>query len=332
MNKTFITLAAAMLMLCGGQSYATSWRINNDNTKGTQFADINAAMSSEEVVDGDTLYIDPGSTIASDQNVTKRVVIIGSGYNPYDRPYGSAVISGNLYLQAEGSKVMGMELNGAVYIAANNITVERCKCTNAIGRSGSSYTDATIRQCYISKGISGDGKTSTKSASWTIENNIIVGVTYDNKCIYSLYNATISNNLLINPVSYNGYCLRELATCTVKNNIIIHTTTADQTLSSLSECTLSHNIISQEWGDNNLVATTVAEVLTGDYERYTLVENSPAAGYGDDGNDCGIFGGSFPYVAGGLPLGHPYFTKAVIGSNVSDGVVNVSLQIKVQDE
>lgn len=342
MNKNQIaTILSALLLVFGSsQTYANSWRINNDNTKSAKFVSINEAMNSDEVADGDTLYLDPGCLITDAQTVTKQVVIMGCGYNAYDRPYGSAIISGTLTINAEQTKIIGMELQGETRIAANFVTLERCKSTAGIACSGNSCTNATIRQCYISVyqkiAIVGDGQSSLKSTSWTIENNILYGTSYYGACIKNLYQATIRNNLLISTdaTAYSTCTLTDLSSCEIKNNIIFNTANTDNTTYGINNCTIADNVISKSVNPdyNQIVGKSLAAVLTGDYERYTLVENSPAADYGDDGKDCGIFGGQFPYVAGGLPQGHPYFTKAVIGANVSEGVVNVSLQIKVQDE
>ena len=73
-------LIAALLFFAGGHSDAASWRINNNANRKAHFTDINAAMSSTDVVDGDTLYIDPGCNITGQQNVTKQVTIVGTGY------------------------------------------------------------------------------------------------------------------------------------------------------------------------------------------------------------------------------------------------------------
>lgn len=341
MNKNQIaTILSALLLVFGiSQTYANSWRINNDNTKSAKFVSINEAMNSDEVADGDTLYLDPGCLLSDAQTVTKQVVIMGCGYNAYDRPYGSAIISGTLTINAEHTKIIGMELQGETRIAANFVTLERCKSTYGITCSGNSCTNATIRQCYISVGtrsdITGLGPSNTESKSWTIENCILYANGYSGRSICNLYGATIRNNLMItNGFDSGGYTIYKLNSCEIKNNIIINTYGSNYTTSGIANCTIANNVISQSINPdyNQIVGNSLAAILTGDYERYTLVENSPAAGYGDDGKDCGIFGGQFLYVAGGLPQGHPYFTKAVIGANVSEGVVNVSLQIKVQDE
>lgn len=341
MNKNQIaTILSALLLVFGSsQTYANSWRINNDNTKSAKFVSINEAVNSDEVADGDTLYLDPGCLLSDAQTVTKQVVIMGCGYNAYDRPYGSAIISGTLTINAEQTKIIGMELQGETRIAANFVTLERCKLTYGITCSGNNCTNATIRQCYISvyqrTAIAGLGSSEIKSKSWTIENSIIYANGYNGRTIHNLYSATIRNNFLIsNGYDSGGFTIYNLNSCGIKNNIIINTYSLDYTSSGISNCTVANNVISKSINPdyNQIVGKSLADILTGDYERYTLVENSPAADYGDDGKDCGIFGGQFPYVAGGLPQGHPYFTKAVIGANVSEGVVNVSLQIKVQDE
>ena len=71
--------------------------------------------------------------------------------------------------------------------------------------------------------------------------------------------------------------------------------------------------------------------LTND-DEYVLVDDSPAINYAIDGTDCGPTGGEYPYVTAGLPYGHPYYTRAVVGSTAIDGKLNVSLKVKMQDE
>ena len=88
--KTSIShiLAATFLVLAATTVQARSWRINNNANLKPDFTDINAAMSSESVAAGDTLYLDPGCNLVTTQNVTKQVTIIGCGYEGNDVPYG----------------------------------------------------------------------------------------------------------------------------------------------------------------------------------------------------------------------------------------------------
>ena len=337
-------LATALLALTATTAQARSWRINNNVKQKPDFIDINAAMSSEDVVAGDTLYMDPGCNLIAAQNVTKQVTIIGCGYEGNDVPYGQTVISGRLNIKAADTKVISVVTTEIVYIMANNVTLERCR-TYRIRTSGDNCKNAVIRQCYcnFSGGdpvIEGAGKENTKSAFWTIENCIVLAgnTYYDPQCINGLYNATIRNNLLVayyGNTSYSGYTLRDIGKSLIQNNIIIHTTNASRALYNVDTDQLSNNVISSntrtEYNRSNVLTTD--SVYNGNVQSYVLTEDSPAKNYGADGTDCGIFGGLYPYVKGGLPYGHPYYTRYNISSRADEkGKVKVSLNIKMQDE
>ena len=341
MKQTIIyAVALTFMMAVGLNSHAKSWRVNNDTTRGAKFANINAAMSSEEVQDGDTLYLDPGCLLTGDQNVTKCVTIIGNGYFSNALPYALATIGGTLYLKTAHSKVYGVNFNSSVRICADYVTVERCKISY-IGHSGTARY-AIIRNCYINSGgicIRGAGSSSESTISWTIENNILICTSSDYN-IYELYSPIIRNNIIRKTAS-SYYNLQSMTNATVTNNIIVNAK-QDQNFSSLVNCTVHHNVLSCAEGTyaqypNNLCLgttdfSTLFTMTGGNDEAYRLAENSPAKGYADFGGDCGPFDGAYPYVFGGMPLGVPYYTNAVIGSLAHDGKVNVSLKAIIKDE
>ena len=98
MKKTFTTsILMAVLAMIATTANAKSWRINNDVTKKADFTNLNSAMSNENVQADDTLYLDPGCNLTEDQTVTKRVIIVGSGYFRTNAPHLFATISGQLY-------------------------------------------------------------------------------------------------------------------------------------------------------------------------------------------------------------------------------------------
>ena len=329
-------VAVALVALTATAVQARSWRINNDVTKAPDFTDLNAAMASENVADGDTLYLDAGTNFTAEQNVTKKVTIVGPGYEA-TLPYGIATISGTLNLKAADIKVEGVNITGGTKIQADYVTLERCK-TYYLGCSGTCRY-ATIRQCYVVRtdnysAIGGFGKTETKSAFWTVENCIISSGGSWAKCISDLYSAVIRNNLLLNTGTYSSWNLCALGNADITNNIIVNTGSVYNCISDI-EGKFINNVVGQNYAaETNYVtgSTSTDIIFTGDYERYTLIEDSPAKNYGTDGTDCGIFGGLYPYVKGGLPQGHPYYTKAAISSRAKNDKVNVSLQIKMQNE
>jgi len=326
-------VAVALVALTATTAQAHSWRINNDVTKAPDFTDLNAAMASENVADGDTLYLDAGTNLSAEQNVTKQVTIIGVGYDA-TLPYGFSTISGAFNLKKAGIKVEGLNITSTTTIAADYVTLERCRTYKIYGSGTCQY--ATIRQCYTTcydyyGAIGGYGKTDTRSAYWTIENCIIIKTRSYDAAILGLYSAVIRNNLI---QAHDVYTVRDLGNASISNNIILNTQNSENCINNI-DGQFVNNVVGQNYNAaNNRVTGSkdVAVVYTGNYESYTLVEDSPAKNYGTDGKDCGIFGGLYPYVKGGLPQGHPYYTKAVISPRAENDKVNVSLKIKMQDE
>lgn len=362
MNKAVkVALATTMLAATASTTYARSWRVNNDETKKAHFVDINAAMASDEVQDGDTLYLDPGLVAATSndiiQTISKSVTIIGPGWDNHSA-YGSFTFMGNpnpygrktcyISVAAPNCKLEGIVFGDACDLNITNdyVTIERCKILNRI--SVSNYSSparyAAVRNCWIECGNCITGYDQNYSEYCTIENNVII--TTSNSCIDKFKNATIRNNYMYyTPVgSFSSKNCTELTNCTITDNIIIRNG-ADyhsDLFRDLINCTVNNNILScaegtySEYPDNKCIDTfdlsTIFTMEGEDGDYYQLTADSPAKGYASDGGDCGIFGGAYPYVTGGLPYGHPYYTRAVVGSTAHDGKLNVSLKVKMQDE
>lgn len=337
MKKTItISICVAMLAMIATTANAKSWRINSDATKKANFADINAAMSSSDVEAGDTLYLDPGCLLTATQTVNKRVTIVGPGYLRNSAPHQGATISGVLYLSAANAKIEGVTMTNEVYIRAQYVTIERCRVTDDI-KNNATYNSqyATIRQCYITR-IFGYGSSSTYTAYWTIENNIIQ---YTYTTISNLNNPTIRNNYISNNSS-SDISISSIQGGMVTNNIIINKGTKNNVWTSMTDVVINHNVTSSAektaYPDNLYLDSndeSVVFALEGTYDqKYQLKADSPAKGYATDGGDCGPSGGTYPYVISGLPAGYPYYTNAVIGTRAENGKINVSLNIKMQNE
>ena len=343
MKKTItISICVAVLSLVATTATAKSWRINSDATKNADFADINAAMNSSNVAAGDTLYLDPGCLLTANQTVNKRVTIVGPGYLRNSAPHQGATISGYLYLSAANAKIEGVTMTSYVYIRAQYVTIERCRSTAAIGNNDASYNSqyATIRQCYITR-VEGVTASNTKTAYWTIENNIILN-TSGYHTIQDLNIPTIrSNYISANHNSSSLYPIARIQGGMVINNIIFNKKTKNNVWSEMTDVVINHNVTSSAektaYPDNKYLDSndeSAVFALEGTYDqRFQLKADSPAKGYTtDDNGDCGPSGGTCPYVISGLPAGYPYYTKAVIGTRANNGKINVSLNIKMQNE
>lgn len=340
-----IIIATALLSIATNVT-AKSWRINNNAAVTSDFTSINAAMSSDDVTAGDTLYLDPGCAISGEQNVTKQVTIIGAGYNG-NLPYQWSTIVNLLRLYAENTKVEAVCLTGGIELRTNHLHLERCWVKGGIKGYGTSPS-AIIRQCYLtgsSSGggiISGQGSTDLRTAYWTIENCIIYS-DYPH-AIAGLYGATIANNYISSRYGNNTInALDGISNSRIENNIIVNRYNKEAMFNISTDCVILYNILScspetyPNLSETNLRIGSNAEtdlfVMSGSNDfRFKPIENSPAKGAASDGGDCGPFGGAHPYVMGGLPMGHPYYTRAVVSPKSVNGKVSVSLNIKMQNE
>ena len=257
------------------------------------------------------------------------------------KPYAFATISGALDLRAANSKVMSTIVSGVITIRVSDITIERCRILSQITYA-STCPNATIRQCYFTNSnynecIVGPGSSVT---NWTIENCIIDNVN-NRTVITGLWDATIRNNLIIghssNNSSGNYFMISDyMGSCQITNNIIIDVVDATRVFkSSTSIFQMTNNVISQDVAPdfNRVNVLTTDSVYTGDIQSYTLTENSPAKDYGTDGTDCGPFGGLYPYVKGGRPFGHPYYTEFKVATRPDENdKLKVTLKTRIQDE
>jgi len=304
---------------------AKSWRINNNEALKPNFTSINAAMSSEEVQDGDTLYLDPGCTLSDAQTVSKAVTVVGPGYFLENLPYNEAYIGGGLTISAENSKLEGLHAN-VVTINASHVTLERCRAARISG----SYSYATIRSCFLYSSVSYN--TISGNKNWTIENCIIVTTSSSYvSAISSCTNSIIRNNYIYHTYNRYSYAIADCSGCEITNNII-QAVNSGAELYNVSNCTITNNILSHAYTSwpNNKVSTI--SISTENDLAYKLSSDSPAKGYATDGGDCGPYGSGYTYVPSGLPFGHPYYTAIQVGSPAKDGKLNVSYKVKVQDE
>ena len=342
-----------MLLIFGcGHADATSWRINNNANRHAHFTDFNAAMSSSDVKDGDTLYVDPGSVIAGTQNITKRVTVIGAGYPKTGHPHAEAMTTGQINIQAAGTKIESMRLSNNnnsinLYLSADDVTVERC-LLNVFIRWNGSGKRFKMRQCISSHCINGYGVSNDNSADCTVE-NCIFKVTHYTAVITGLKNPTIRNNYICNSyvkqanTNNNSYCLESLSGAIITNNILFHPNTPNMLLNNV-DGKFSRNILSCEENtysnvssEDNLQLGAADEsqlfVMEGENdELYRLKEGSPAKGYAEEGGDCGPFDGKYPYVISGYPLGMPYFLSSSANTLAVDGKVSFSNEVKIQKQ
>lgn len=333
------------LLVAVSSAEAKYWKIGPSSVTGMDFASINDAMSSSSVSVGDTLYLDQYYNEAAEQNVTKRVVIIGTGYDTsLTDEQVVATLTTALNLKTNKAVVKSVKLS-TVNFYSTDCTMERCYATSVNTKSTNAGLNH-IYSCYINGHV--QGYNSSNFSMYDIQNCCVIylnsGGEPQEKIQY-ITSSIIKNNVII---SYYYYCLRNVNNSEIVNNIIltIYPDYFDRDLdsnvySSGSGNTIEHNIISHTaaltYFPNNKTGygNSLSELFTqtGEYSDYCkLAEDSPAKGYATDGGEVGCHGGMFGCPSGGRPQYIPYFTKVTIGSRSENAKLPVSMSIKIQDE
>lgn len=338
----FSAMAAIGLSLFSNNVDARSWRINSKPEAKANFGSINDAMASADVLDGDTLYLDPATMLTGTQTVTKQITIIGPGYFLKDAVAQEATVN-ELVVMASNVKVEGCNLYvfkglngyGSSPDQCNNITIERCKIKDC----GISYNNTKVYSCYISEILHNRVYSSTKVINVEVSNCIILSY------ITGFANSSITNNTILN--SAGTEALKNITGSKIANNIIINKygNYSNQTIANASlndQNMITNNVLSNDadhvyadFPNNKFIGAKPEDVFTMTgiaEERYRLKEDSPAKGYGQNGCDCGAYDGLFPYVVSGYPRFMPYISEISVPDRPTDGKINVKLKIKVQNE
>lgn len=331
-----VIIALSLMVLCGTiEMQAKNWKVGPNSVPGMDFTSINAAMSSSSVTAGDTLYLDQYYNESSEQTVTKRVVIIGTGYDTaLTDEQVVATLTSTLNLKANNVEVKSVKLY-YVYFYNEGCILDRCYATY-IETSSSTAGMNHVYSCYVEGSIYGNS--SSPYSPMDIQNCFIWGI------LRCLKNSIINNNTIM--LSSSSYILESIINTQITNNIIINTYSSSYDLyssvyASGSGNTIEHNIFSRtgtltyyptnKFGYGN--SQSELFVQTGSYsDYYKLADKSPAKGYATDGGEVGCHGGMFGCPSGGRPQYIPYFTKVTVGSRSENGKLPVSLSVKIQDE
>ena len=309
------------------------------------------ALAVAACANGDSIYVyGSNAGVAWELNLTKRLVIIGSGYfyasytglnyNAELQNYPSASYAVvDLSDGSTGSIITGITgrvfANGSHVNSINNIRISNCNWTGTgasiILKDGITYDGWEISKCYASSGMNFDNPNS-KLTNFKILNNIfavgsvVFGITPGQ--IGIIENCTFIHGNTGSPVNFGGVSI------TVKNCIFTFANANTGNPSSyfyafnnayFNNCVFDVTPIPSISGTNNIIIPTIynnpniyigwPNIGTLSYDaRFTLKAGSPAIGAGIGGIDCGAFGGVNPYKLSGIPA-VPAFTKLTAPSN-----------------
>jgi len=314
-------------------------RVNNTPNVDADYSDLQEAIDAASA--GDVIYIEgTGIPHSGTYHVNKAyLTLIGPGYflalNDSTQSNTAPAIIENLWLDeaATGAIVTGLKISGNFYVNASSAKVSRNHLYVVELAKNNAMADLSLFQNYITHwiysyvnynstaGIYNNIITSTSltihtedKASWNIYNNIITSSLHSSMII--MKNSSLKNNIIFSTYASNSNFIDPNPTFNndISNNVICQT--------ELIEF------------PNNVWDVAIEDVVLynegGPEGKYVLIDGSPAIGAGENGVDCGIFGGNTPYVFSGLPpIPHIFESNIPFSGSSSDGLP-VHIKAKTQ--
>lgn len=311
-------------------------RVNNNPGIDADYTNLQDA--NDNASDGDTIYVEGSETKYSGADISKSVTIIGPGYflteNPNTQANGlEAKFTGNINFNAgsAGSCIIGCNLGYYGYISINvdEVKIIRCFVNGINSNHNGTIKNIVILQNYIAKEIKATSSTTILTNS-IISNNIINGLihfssssgpvqiahnVFSSEPNFSIdcYNSAIQNNIICNEAAN---AIRINSGNTINNNILAY----DGTNVNGNQYNINMSNIFTAYNDYSAGISTDG--------KWQLKAGSPAIGAGINGVDCGVFGGTSPYVLSGLPdLPHIYEAIIPATANSGDGL-SVTIKVK----
>lgn len=281
---------------------ATVWRVNSAPGSDADYTSIQAAHDATTTLNGDTLYIEGAATGVGQLKTTKTLTIIGTGYflgeNPETQasPLGSTINGIWFNPGSEGTKVMGCYISSQVRFQTSNILITRCRIyyssNTMILPNNQNLANIVITQSYISS-----SQTYFSAMDFDDVTNVLVSNCYIYGAITtnSNFSGIFTNNVFWGNVGpYNSV---------LKNNILYSGSFTDYNNNYSYNLSDGTDFGTANGNQANVSMSTVFVGTTGTSTdgAWELKSGSPAIGAGENGVDCGMFGGAFPYVLSGMP-------------------------------
>jgi len=326
MKKQIILSSLVMIfMIVALQLNATVWRVNAAPGASAHYTNLQAAHDAATTLSGDTIYLEGSPFSTGGLDCYKQLTIIGSGYFLDQNAQTQANTNPStidsylsFHVGSAGSKVMGCKIIYTIYIYDNNITVERNYFVNTnVYGYGANINNIRILRNYFENYYYYNSINFPNTATNVLISNNYIGGAFSTGANFEGF---ITNNI------FEGYITFYNATFT--NNI----STYDYFYPYNSEVTYNIGNATQFGSTNgnqqNVTMTNVFVGATGytTDSKWQLKAGSPAIGAGEGGTDCGIFGGSYPYVLSGMPaIPAVYYYNA---PGLPTNSINVSIKAK----
>ncbi len=324
-TKFFSTVVMAILMTT--TTSASVWRVSNVSNADAHFTGITEANNSTMVQSGDTLYIEPSSVSYGSASITKSLTLIGNGYFIAENPETQANTNKSEFSTltfgqgSEGGAIMGCNLV-SLSINTSNIRAER----NFIGyvTISSNVSNIVVMQNYVKYSAGGSLITVFDNAS-----NLIISSNYIEN------NAGLANSRAISMSSFSSAIFENNV---IYNGVTIYNSTFYNNILRAGNFVPENSVYTNNIGNDNQFGNqngnqqyvNMEDVFAGTGStdgKWQLKPYSPAIGAGTGGQDCGMFGGSNPYILSGIPP-IPAIYEYIQIYNTADQEVEVTFSVK----
>jgi len=347
MRKNLCLLAFAFLMALSTSTQAKVWTLCSLPEISTDFHDFDAAYQAAAA--GDTIYVYGGdyAVTTSPFIIDKQICIIGNGhfsdnaldlYPPVNRTPTNFSFDITFVTNSQGSCLIGLSMiNNKIWIKTSSITINKSRIKfldlgkNQINTVAWQFSNIILTQNTISAVVTLYDNVITPTY-WNIFTNCVIANNVFEYPPYAYYYAFFFGNPAFR-VSYitgifenNIFRSQPTILGSLVNNIFVNGVI-------LMEGTYTNNISSDNTlgtANGNQANVVMTTVFTDPASDIQLKPGSPAIGAGSDGTDCGVFGGSEPYVLSGLPaLPVIYNLVMPTSGNTIDGL-NVTIKAKAK--
>ncbi len=359
---SLLTVVITAMSLCSSISAAT-WRVNNNLSADAHFTNVQDAIDSENVSDGDIILIEGGDYDGF--SVNKQLTIIGTGYNfrgneDIEIPMPITKIAGsvNFIGGSEGSSISGLYLSNNLNIGQSNISISKLRIYSIYFTTLSDNSTNNISNVIISNSIVANRIDHTES--YDSDTLVLGNLIFSNCCFTYWYiylnnssdltfsGATYDQCFFVNAPSKYSYA-GERSTFT---NCVFYGfyTTSSETVDGITEIQGYHYVLYRDnenavsncvffgycfgstvnaFRDDSYYHTGTDNIIIGDEflssgNYYGIKDDSPAKTHGNNGQEVGLYGGSSPFSQGGYPSG-PSITHLTLPAKATD-----SLSVKIK--
>ncbi len=336
MKKSLLTFAIiALVITVNAQTIAlhssTGVQIFKGNTA------LVAAYSAAN--NTDTLYLS-GHTFVPPTAFNKQLMIFGTGhYVDSTIATGKTFINGSITLSdsADLFYIEGLEITGNFIFsnnhAVNSVNIKRCKINGTVEVFGD-LSNPSTNLSLIGNVFMG-ALNLNNATNVLIANNIFQGF------ITATYGNQITNNVFMGGWQLNTwvYAVFSGDNNQLNNNVFVYTSgTASGAGNSFSNnlfvmANPSYGTTSTAVNNYTGIAQSAIFVnQSGNLFNYTHDYNlkTPATYIGTDSTVVGVFGGTFPYKAGAVPLNPHVQFKSIAPATDVNGGLNIQIKVKAQ--